>query len=441
MVTSLRNSTRHRSPTNLRASGVFVVGRIRRAYGHRRSTVLLGGAPVRSDVLRRVQVRVIRVFALLAHESFAARSVLPGRVPALGAPLRRVPGVHVHHCYPVLRRLVGHHVLLASERPGMDPSARVRSEAGTPKADVRQVFEHQRGATRQRVQDVLRDVVVAPEPKPLPLPDALLQPALGGTCAFGLEAALRPVIPPVYPVPVGLSDDLTVGQCCRNHDASITTDHIFGNLGGFDLLGEGEGEPPVALVVSGELAAVAAPAVVSLQPEMLVDGQLEALAHRGQGDLHPVRTEGHGVGVEGDGQRLGRGAGSLLALLDALTNGSNGSHGEPHDVAGELRLEAVLRAESVVSSVMELDGALDGRVVEGDRGGIVVGGCDTSLQVEQGRLGFRRDIDSNSDRARHHRVHVVPWYPMDVKQKGALLPSLKEGVSARFLKNGKVEAR
>ena len=401
----------------------------------------MGGAPVRCDVPGSVQVRVLRVLALLAHESFAARSVLPGRVPALRAPLRRVPRVHVHHGHPVFRRLVAHHVLLATERPGVQPSPGVRAEAGSSETEVRQVFQRQRGATGQRVQDVLRDIVVAPEPKPLPLPAALLQPAPGGTCAFGLEAALRAEVPAVHPMPVGLADDLAAGQRRRNHDTSITTDDVFGNLGEFNLLGEGEGEPPAALVVLGELATVAGPPVVTLQPEVLLDGDLEALAHRGQGDRHPIWTEGHGVGVEGDGQELGGGAGDLLALRDALSDGGDGPHGEAQDVADELGLEAVVRAEAVVDGVVEVDGALDGRVVEGDRSGIVVGSGDAALEVEQGSLGFRRDIDSNPDRARHPRVHEVSQRMDGVNKKGALLPSLKEGVSARLLNNGKVEDR
>ncbi len=232
---------------------------------------------------------------------------------------------------------------------------------------------------------------------------------------------------------------LSVRERCWNNDASITTDDVFGNLGFFDLLGEGEGEPPVALAVTRELAAIAGPAVVSLQPEVLLDGDLEALAHRDQGDLHPVWTEGHGVGVKGDGEELGRGAGSLLPLLDALAVGSDRAHGEAHHVADELGLEPVVGAQPVVGGVVELDGALDGVVVEGDGGGVVVGGGDTSLLVEQRRLGFRLDVEHDSNGTCRHQVHVLTERDDRINKKGALLLSLKEEVSVRLLKERKVE--
>lgn len=400
---------------------------------------MLGGAPVRCDVPGSVQVRMFRVLALLAHESFAARTVLPGRVPALGATLRSVPRVHVHHGHPVLRGLVRHHVLLPSERPGVQSPSGIHSEAGTSQSNVRQVFQRQRCAARKLIQDVLRDVVVAPEPKPLPLPDALPEEALCGTCAFSLETALRPEVSTVHLMPVGIADDLAVRERSRDHNATITTDHVSGNLGGFDLLVEGEGEPPVALGIAREFSAIAGPPVVTLQPEVFANGYPESLAERCQGHLHPVGSEGHGVCVKRDGQQLGGGARRLLALLDALPDGSNGTHGEAHDVANELGLEAVLGSEPVVRLVVEMDGALDLGIDEGDGGGVVVGGGDTSLQVEQGRLGFCRDVEPDSNSSCHHRHHVVGRCIMSVNKKGALLLSLKEEVSARLLKNGKVK--
>lgn len=406
MPDSLRSSTRNTTATNLRRDHVFVVGCIRRAYGHRRSASSLGGAPVRGDVSRRIQVRVLRILALLASKHAAARSVLSRCVPTGGASLRRVPRIHKHHGHAVLRRLVGQHVLLPSERPGVHPAASILAEALRSLSDVRQIFEGQRGATGQRIEDVLGDVMVTPAPKPLPLPRAQLEAALGGLGAFGLEAALRAEVTTVHMMPVGVAEDLAVGQGSRNHNASITTDDVGGRSGCFHLLGEREGQPPAALGIARELAGIGGPGIVVGDAAVFEDGDRETLAHRGQGDLLAVEAHGHGPGVIGDGEAVAARTRDGLALLLALAERGHGAHGEALGVANELGFEAVLGDEVAVDGVVELDGAFDVGVVPGVGGGVVVGSGDAGLEVEEAGCRVLRHVYLHLDRPRQLHVHV-----------------------------------
>ncbi len=214
---------------------------MRRAYVHRRGAVMLGGAPVGSDVPGCIQVRVLGVRALLAHEALAARSVSPRHVTARRAPLRGVACVHEHHPDSTLGRLVRQHLLLTAERPGVQPTTRVLVEAPTSHADVRQVLERKGGACGAGSENLRSDVVIAPGAKPRPLPRALLREALGGLGAFGLEATLSTEVAAVDVMPRRVAEERSVGQHGRDHDAPIATDDRRRNLGFRDLLGEGEG--------------------------------------------------------------------------------------------------------------------------------------------------------------------------------------------------------
>lgn len=368
---------------------------------------MLGGAPVSSDVSGCVQVRVFRVLALLASKTFAAGSVLLGRVPALRAPLRGVTSVHEYNSDAVFGSLVGHHVLLPSERPGVHPSSGVRPETGGAKSDVRQVFQGQRRASRQRVQYVLGDVVVTPEPEPLPPSAASLEATFGGTCAFGLETALRSEVSSVHLMPVGVADYLAVRERSRNHNSSVATNHTCRCLWFFSLLGKRERKPPPALFVTRQLAAVGVPSIVLFDATVFLDDESDPLAVRGDGHDPPVGPNGHRVGVVGYGQNLRVGTRRLLSFGYPRPCRSNVAHGQTLDVANELRLQVVAAPQVAVDGMVELDCSLDlgMRPSKGCR--LVVGSGDATLKIKQAAHGLSRDLHLNSHRPCHlHLAHV-----------------------------------
>lgn len=404
----LRNYLPLASATNLRGRGVLVRRRMRRVYAplarlHRWSAVLLGGAPVGRDVLRGVQVRVFRVPARFARKPRPRRAVRSARVPARAALLRGVARVHVGHRDAVQRGLALQHRLLPPEAPRVHPMARVGAKTPRPQSDVRQVFQHQRGATGQRVEQLLGEHLIAPTPKPRPLPRATLQATLGGFGAFGLEAALRTEILSVDLVPVRVAEGRSVRQRGGDDDAAVASDDRLGKSRFGDLRGHGEGEPPAAPRIDRELGGVGAPRRVVAQALVRTDGYLRALAVGSKRDAAAIGGERHGVGVVGDGLACARGARDGLALGGALAGTGHGAHGRALHIADELRLERVGLAQVVVERVVKVDRTFDGGVVEGARGSLVEGSGDAWLESKKsaGLLGRGEHLDLDGARDLH----------------------------------------
>lgn len=411
---------------------------MRRAYFHRRTTSSLGGGPVGRDVPGGVQVRVLLVPAPAAPEQLAAGSVVPRRVPAHAALLRRVAGVHEHHRHPMLRRLVQEHLLLAAERPRVHPSLGVALEAASPGADVRKVLEGEGGAAGASGEDLRRGDVIAPGPKPLPLLRARSEASLSRLGAFGLEAVPRAEVSAVDLMPGRVTEELAAREGSRDHDTTIATDNVGGGLGVEDLLGEREGEDPVGADLA-QTGRVAVPVGVALQVLVRDERALDALGIGRQFHRPAVVAQLHGAGVIGDGASEGTRSRDCLALGRSLAQRRDRAHRITLHVADELRLESVGGAQRGVEGMVELDRALDLGMLEGVGSGLVVGGRDPRLQSHKGVLLVGGDQELATDGSSQQHDHVGSDYPIQGQvelghclPEGSLLPGLKAGVSASF---------
>src|SRR5205814_974743 len=159
-----------------------------------------------TNVDRSVPVRVV---LSSTGEAAEACPVAVGAldVAAVGAALARVSRVHPDHPAASRLRLVLQEATQLRERPGVQPAT------GSPPAlldattDVRQVLHDDGRARTDRLDDALRQDVIAVSPKPSRLPRELLHAAQGRLRAFGGEGALALEVAAVDGSPVPLPQE------------------------------------------------------------------------------------------------------------------------------------------------------------------------------------------------------------------------------------------
>jgi hypothetical protein len=144
------------------------------------------------DVASGVQVSIEMKSTLPTNEYALGTAVGASSMPAAATHLRGMSGINPNHRTTPFLGLVPDKALELSKRPGMHPALGFRAPLGLhPLADVFEVFQHDRAAWFNRLNDLLREhmITVAAE-APLPPPYTLEMPFCAAR-AFLLQPTLQ----------------------------------------------------------------------------------------------------------------------------------------------------------------------------------------------------------------------------------------------------------
>src|SRR5262249_44325268 len=154
-----------------------------------RSTTI--GMVLSRDIARRIQVGIEMIPTLPTNEYALGTAVGASNMPAAATRLRGMPGIDPSHRTTPFLGLVRDKAPELGERPGVHPALGFAAPFGFhPLANVLEVFQNDRRAGRDRLNDLLGEHMIAVTAEaPLPTPYALEMP-FGATCPFLLPRPL-----------------------------------------------------------------------------------------------------------------------------------------------------------------------------------------------------------------------------------------------------------